>query len=139
MRPGRWHHTGFAATLAVVVCLLTATAALGAEPRRAAETIPSRGSAPVLEETLSSLLETWSSTTPGEQTELAWLFAVLGFRKAVPELKHCAATPGAEAASCLLALAMLGRTGSASVFRAQLRSSNDPHVIAITALTLASW
>ncbi|MFH1530050.1 MAG: polysaccharide deacetylase family protein [Pseudomonadota bacterium] len=110
-----------------------------AEPRKAAETLIWKGTNPVVLPTLDHLLAVWESASSSDRAEMARVFAVLGFGRAVPALISCAGGKGAEAVSCILALVAMGRTEAAPVLREQLRNSDDPEVVAVAGLTLAAW
>ena len=125
-----------ASSLALVAA---ATPGDAAEPRRAAEILIREGADPVVVPTLDHLLDVWDSATSKDRADLAKVFAVLAFQRAVPALIKCAGAPGPEAVSCTLALVAMGRTEAAPVLREQLRTSSEPEVIAVAALTLAAW
>jgi peptidoglycan/xylan/chitin deacetylase (PgdA/CDA1 family) len=113
--------------------------ARAAEPRKAAETLIWEGTDPSVLPTLDHLLGAWESATSADRAEMARIFAVLGFGRAVPALIACAGGQGPESVSCTLALVAMGRTEAAPVLREQLRTSEDPEVIAVAGLTLAAW
>lgn len=130
-------------TLTLALCLLGTVVVGGtadaAEPRRAAETLIWEGTDPMVLPTLDHLLGAWESASSGDRAEMARVFAVLGFLRAVPSLIDCAGGQGPESVSCTLALVAMGRTEAAPVLRQQLRTSDDPEVIAVAGLTLAAW
>ena len=116
-----------------------------AEPRKGAETMAMpmsliwEGTDPMVLPTLDHLLGAWDEASGAERTEMARVFAVLGFRGAVPFLTRCAGGSGPEAVSCMLALVAMGSTDAAPVLREQLRTSEEPEVIVVAALILAAW
>jgi len=129
-------------TVLALVFILTASGfgpAGAAEPRKAAETLVREGADPVVVPTLDYLLSVWESASAAQRADMARIFAVLGFRRAVPDLIHCAGQPEPEAVSCTLALIAMGRTEAAPTLQEQLRTSDDPEVVAVAALALAAW
>ncbi len=130
-------------TFALALCLLglgfDGAPTHAAEPRRAAQTLIWEGTDPVVLPTLDHLLGVWDAAPSEDRAEMARVFAVLGFGRSVPALTRCAGGQAPEAVSCILALVAMGRTEAAPVLREQLRTSDDPEVIAVAGLTLAAW
>jgi len=129
----------FALVLGLLGLSMGAATSDAAEPRKAAATLIWEGTDPVVLPTLDHLLGFWESASSSDRAEMARVFAVLGFGRSVPALTRCAGGAGPEAVSCTLALVAMGRTEAAPVLREQLRTSDDPEILAVAALTLAAW